>query len=137
MNIRNNMKNSVRLLGATLLLLLGITAPAHALDAKGVAPGDTISIQHKETGFFLAANSSEVYAAKDLTTDALWKVVEVTSDGFRLQRIADVGKDQGYQYVYKKLLDIIAFNLWDVGIPLLFNLIHCRKRKVVGTLKLR
>lgn len=86
------------MLSAALLFLF---APAHALDGNGLATGDTISISNG--GLFLAANSTGVYATKDMSTDALWEVVRTPTDGerFRLRGLGIVGVNQ-YLYFSKK-----------------------------------
>lgn len=87
------MKNSVRLLGATLLLLLGITAPAYSLDAKGVALNDTISIQYD--GRYLVSDGSSISASTNISRDALWRVADIRDGGLCLQRMDATG-DDGY-----------------------------------------
>ncbi len=86
-------RNTLRLLILSAALFLFAGAPAYAFNDNGVEEGDTISIYYE--GKFLAADGNGVYAADEMSTDALWRVVERSGTGFRLQRIAERG-NQGY-----------------------------------------
>lgn len=86
-------RNTLRSLILSAALFLFAGAPAYALNANGVENGDTISIYYG--GKFLAANSNGVFAADEVSADALWRVERYSTTGFRLQRIAESG-NQGY-----------------------------------------
>lgn len=92
--------NTLRLLILSAALFLFAGAPAYALDANGVTLGDTISISYG--GYFLAANGSGIYAADEMTEDALWKVAEAGGDGIRLQRLYYENGEANRLYISKK-----------------------------------